>query len=684
MADKKKIKVGMVQINNSFDRQNYLPLSLGFLHSYAQKHAKNFDDFEFSMPIYKRIQVDKAVESLLGSDIVAFSSYVWNFEISKEIARRLKQEDKDTLILFGGCHVPDTREKGLEKFLRENPFIDLASPGEGEKPFTSFLENYPERNWKDVPSLAFLDEGKNFVYTNEGLSMRDLVKKKKEIDPTMGSLTKQRVEDLNEIPSPFLTGYFEKLMNANPGENWIGLFETNRGCPFSCRFCDWGIDAKKRMADYDLEGRLFSEIDWFSEKKVSFVYCCDANFGMYKNRDLSIAQKFAENKKKFGFPERFSVQNTKNSSDSSYNIQKVLVESGLDKGVLLAFQSLHEESLEAVKRSNIDIETFFDLQRRFTSEGITTFSDIILGLPCETYQTFIDGVSTLIEKGQHNRIQFNNLSILPNAPMIEDIKKYGLEVVDTRIINIHGSLAETEEIEEKQRLVIGSNTMPKEDWTRARAFGYMTAFLHFDKLLQIPNILLNTQYGIKYGDIADRFLHANPVERPILSKIGQFFFYKAKDIQNGGAEYCESKKWLNIWWPADELAYINIAAEDRLDNFYAEAHNTLDKMLEEKNHEGYKEVLSEAILLNRNLLKMPFQKEDLTLYLKYNVIDIYKAGLIAEKVSIQRGNYSCIINRTSDKWDSWEDWSRRVVWWGNKKGDYIYSCNQISKEGEKC
>src|SRR3989344_806150 len=167
MADKKKIKVGMVQINNSFDRQNYLPLSLGFLHSYAQKHAKNFDDFEFSMPIYKRIQVDKAVESLLGSDIVAFSSYVWNFEISKEIARRLKQEDKDTLILFGGCHVPDTREKGLEKFLRENPFIDLASPGEGEKPFTSFLENYPERNWKDVPSLAFLDEGKNFVYTNE-------------------------------------------------------------------------------------------------------------------------------------------------------------------------------------------------------------------------------------------------------------------------------------------------------------------------------------------------------------------------------------------------------------------------------------------------------------------------------------------------------------------------------------
>ena len=42
-----KIKVGLVQINNSFDQQNYVPLSVGFLHSYAQTHAQNFDEFEF-------------------------------------------------------------------------------------------------------------------------------------------------------------------------------------------------------------------------------------------------------------------------------------------------------------------------------------------------------------------------------------------------------------------------------------------------------------------------------------------------------------------------------------------------------------------------------------------------------------------------------------------------------------
>ena len=556
-----KIKVGMVQINNSFSRQNYLPLSLGFLHSYAGAHGRNFSDFEFLTPIYKRIPVNNAVEQLSGSDIACFSTYVWNFNISSAIAKRLKQENPNILIVFGGCQVPEPnirkniyeegkdesyenyiknegvhnletmrnkttleeitvysqydkeRDKGLKSFLEKNNFIDIASTGEGEIVFTSILENYSKRKWGSVPGVHYINEDGKLIST----------------------FPPPRIEDLNDIPSPFLTGYFEDLINSNPEENWIGLFETNRGCPFGCTFCDWGIESKNRIANYDLEGRLFPEIDWFSQKKIPFVYCCDANFGMYKDRDLSIAQKFAENKKMQGYPERFSVQNTKNSTEASYNIQRVLVKSGLDKGVLLAFQSLHEPTLEAIKRRNIKLDTFFDLQKRHTSDGTTTFSDIILGLPLETYETFIDGVSKLIERGQHNRIQFNNLSILPNAPMVEHIKKYDLDVVDTKIINIHGSLAETEEINEMQRLVVGNSTMPREDWARARAFGYMTAFLHFDKLLQIPNIILNMQYGIKYGDIVDRFLHIDQAEKPVLSHLGKFFFDKARNIQNGGA-----------------------------------------------------------------------------------------------------------------------------------------------------
>ena len=71
-----KIKLGMVQINNSFSGQNYLPYSLGFLQGYSQRHHKDINKFEFLLPIYKRIPVKAAVERLLNADMVFFSTYV--------------------------------------------------------------------------------------------------------------------------------------------------------------------------------------------------------------------------------------------------------------------------------------------------------------------------------------------------------------------------------------------------------------------------------------------------------------------------------------------------------------------------------------------------------------------------------------------------------------------------------
>lgn len=40
VIDSDKIKVGLVQINNSFSNQNYLPYSVGLLQAYAQKYAQ--------------------------------------------------------------------------------------------------------------------------------------------------------------------------------------------------------------------------------------------------------------------------------------------------------------------------------------------------------------------------------------------------------------------------------------------------------------------------------------------------------------------------------------------------------------------------------------------------------------------------------------------------------------------
>src|SRR5271169_652161 len=96
------VTIGLVQINNSFSGQNYLPYSVAVLPSYAQRNASLPDRFQFLQPIYKRTPISQAVERLSEADVAAFSTYVWNGRISLEIARRLKDRKPRTLVIFGG------------------------------------------------------------------------------------------------------------------------------------------------------------------------------------------------------------------------------------------------------------------------------------------------------------------------------------------------------------------------------------------------------------------------------------------------------------------------------------------------------------------------------------------------------------------------------------------------------
>src|SRR5262245_23228677 len=546
-----KLAIGLVQINNSFSGQNYLPYSIALLQTYVQKFSPQPDRYEFLTPLYKRVRIADAVEALKGADLVGFSTYVWNGRISLEIARRLKALKPGIVIVFGGPHVPDQPEA----FLRANPQIDLAVHNEGERTFLKLLEAWPDRDaWAALAGVSMVKADGSFV-------------RNPNID---------RVRDLDEIPSPFLEGAFDSIMAANPNESWIGLWETNRGCPFRCTFCDWGSATAGKVTKFG-EERLFREVDWFADKKIEYIFCCDANFGIQK-RDVDIADYVADIKKQTGYPVALSVQNTKNATERAYLTQKILSDAGLNKGVALSMQSVDMPTLEAIKRDNISLNTYMELQRRFTKDKVETYSDLILGRPAETYEPFVRRVEQLTEHGQHNRIQFNNLSILPNAEMGDPAyqKKYGMVTVESKIINIHGERVELDDdVPEVQDLVVATAAMPQPEWRRTRVFCWMTALLHFDMLFQIPLILAHGVSGIAYRDMIEAFMAADPQRYPLIAGINAFFESEARSIQQGGAEYVFSKEYLGIYWPADEFIFVELTAKGKFDAFYAEAGKLL-------------------------------------------------------------------------------------------------------------
>ena len=640
----KNLTISLAQINNSFSEQNYLPYSIALLESYVIKNSKRPEYYNFNNYIYKRMPIHEIVEKMSGADVVGFSMYVWNEQITLESIRRIKKINNKILIIVGGPQIPSLPNE----FFNKNKDIDIVVHNEGEATFLDILENYENLNLHEINGISFIKNGK--VITNK---------------------PRERIKDLSYIPSPFLNGIFDKVISNNPSENWISLWETNRGCPFKCTFCDWGSATASKVTKFNID-RLKQELDWMINKKINYIFVCVANFGM-QQQDIEIAKYVAELKIKTGYPQGFSVQNTKNATERAYQTQKIISDSGLNKGVALSMQSLDKATLQNIKRDNISLETYFELSKRFAAEKVDTYSDLIIGLPGETYSTFKSGVQKLLDMGQHSRIQFNNLSILPNAEMgqISYLQKYGMKSIVSKVINIHGEKNEIEDdVDELQTLIIATNSMPHDMWIRTRVFSWAMNFFYFNKILQIPIIItsINTNKGIV--DIIEELI-MNRVNKSTLHNIISLFEMEALKIQNGGYEYKFSSEWLSIYWPVDEYIYIDLVVNNKLNEFYDDCFDTLSKFYgsEQINY------LISAIDFNKNVISN-YKKEG-TFNFKYDlkIIELcedFKKGL---RINIDDYNAEVNYSISHKKFSDLSQWCREVVWWGNKKGAYLANIN---------
>lgn len=650
-----KIKVGATQINNGFSGQFYLPYSIGLLYSFVLHNSKNPEKYDFNSIVYKRKLLDECFNHLKDRDVVLFSVYVWNEKISLAVAKKLKEYDNNKFIIFGGPSVPDNKFGKAEEYIRKNSFINVLTHQEGERTTLQLLEEYPNNNLKETPNISFLDKDGNYNNT-----------------PNL-----PRLKDFNSVPSPYLTGMFDNLIKENPNERWLASWETNRGCPFSCTYCDWGSATNSKVSRMHLD-RVYDELDWFSKNKVEFIFCCDANFGILP-RDYDIALKAAENKKKYGYPHVLSVQNTKNARERAYKVQKLLADTGLSKGVTLAMQSVDPHTLETIKRDNISTQDYEELQKKFTKDGIATYTEFILALPGDTYNSFANGVSSVIQSGQHNRIQFNNLSILPNAEMAEpeNMKRDEIKTVGAPIVNVHGSLDETPEdsIYESQQLVISTRTLPFNDWKKTRVYASVAEFLYFNKIAQIPLMVLNSLEKIEFRELFEHFLN-NSDKYEILKKIKINLQGHAEQIAEGKSEFLYKEGYLDIYWPPGEFEYIKLVIDQKLDQFYDEFKEHYVKFCKSKLN---REIFEESLDLNRKLMRLPRDEKDEVHEGNFNILENYHQILKLNEPKFISKKNKFLITRSDMKFKNNQEWMREVIWYGHRSGKYLCNIKEFNE-----
>lgn len=632
-------KIYMVQPNSQYGNSIYFPYAAGSLISYAFTNDTIKENYEFKGFIYKKTDINTVVESLDLPFLVGFSCYVWNYEYNKVLAKRIKEVYPECIIVFGGHQIYHKSD------VLNSTCVDICVFGEGEEIFREILLSLiNKKTLKNIPNIAYKENG-------------------------VLVFTQKKNCNIPERVSPYLEGYFDSLIEDEKDLVFSAILETNRGCPNKCAFCDWGNEkAKVKIYDMDL---VKAEIDWMSKNKIEYCYCADANFGLFE-RDREIVEYLIQKKLANGYPQKFQATYSKNNAETVFGINQLLNKVGMSKGATLSFQSMHQNVLDEIYRKNMPIENFHKLMSLYAESGIATYSELILGLPGESYDSFADGIEQLLECGQHMSINFFNCELLSNSIMNDEayMKKHCIEYSITEQHQYHVVPNESD-IVEFSKIIVSTATMPKEDWIKSNILSVFVRAFHNLGLLQCIAIYLYYEKNIKYIDFySDIIKWAQKNENSICGSVYNWLNSKYEEVvRNSGSLTCVIPEFGNLTWPLDEGAFLKIILQ------YNEFYNEIEVFL--KDYFDVDVLFKDLLLYQKNIIKTPYIKE-CTLCQKYDFfnyfLDVYKN----DYQSLKEESVKIYID-SSDTPDNLEEYAKKIIWYGRKGGqNIIKNINYIS------
>ena len=457
----------------------YLPYSPGVIWSYALQFPNVRDNYELGEFVWRRDPIEVSLDKIKDSDIVGFSNYIWNKNYNNKLAKELKKYNKDIIIIQGGPEPPITKKEFFELY----PYVDFVVKQEGEITFKRLLEVIllNEKNFDSIQGLLINKDGQT-IDTGPGI----------------------RIVDLDNIPSPYLTGVFDKLFEQYPEITWNATIESNRGCPYACTFCDWGSLTYNKIKKFKLE-RVFDEIEWIGSHKCDFMALTDANFGIFPERDMMIADKLVEARLKYGNPKAYTISWAKNQKQQVVDIVKKLIfEGGSTIGLNLSVQTMDENVLEIIKRKNLEqhkIEEVFDICEL---NNIPLFTEIILGLPGETLQTWKNNFYKLYKAGNHTGVTVYQAQLLENAEMnLTQREEYNIKghMVWDYIV---GSSNEPEDIQEGLEVVVSTKDLSREDMLEAQLHSWLQNTFHINGITNFISRTLYKKYNIEYSEFYEK------------------------------------------------------------------------------------------------------------------------------------------------------------------------------------
>lgn len=522
-----------------------MPLAAGQLVSRLKQETELLKKYNLCEIIFRRQTPAEFISKIKDIFVIGFSCFMWNKNLSIKTAKEARNKFPDALIVIGGPSIPKDIESA-SIFLKEHFYIDVICVGEGEDVFVSLCNHQAQgKNFRDIPGIIYRDRKSGNIFST---------------DPVKFTL-------MNKIISPYLDGTFDDLYKKYNSEFSGIILETNRGCPFRCTYCTWGSYTSKKIREKPIE-HVKEEIEWVGRNKIKYIAMSDANFGI-RERDVEITKLFVACKKKYGVPDFISVSWTRNSSDKVLNISKMLKECGIGFRVTLSLQSLNDDVVKAINRFNLKKDAYEKIRNAYNNEQYYSYSELILGLPLETFESFLSGIEESLSECIFNQLYIYPCFLFPNTEMAttKSKRKYGIEskLIESGYTKSKDSYKMDEDVE----IVIATSSMPKEKWVNAFVIGYYVLALHDDRLAFFILNYLKKNYGIKITDIIsftrkECLNHNLPTLKKLFIKLEKC----AKAVQHGKTHLIVPEHYGEICYDPSEAIFLELLYER--ERFYTE------------------------------------------------------------------------------------------------------------------
>jgi len=233
----------------------------------------------------------------------------------------------------------------------------------------------------------------------------------------------------SSFPSPYRQDDF-----SGPLKNRQLYYESSRGCPFCCSYCLSSVSRGVRHKPLEL---VYAELQQLFAARPMIVKFVDRTFNDAYDRALAIWEFLLHQagpvKCHFEIaPDRFSPEMFALLERVPCDLFQFEV----------GIQSCNPQTLAAVNRQ-MDLDRAGENIRRLVAlDTIHLHVDLILGLPCETGESFRASFNQVFSFASHY-IQLGLLKVLPGTEMEERSREYGLvfcseppyEVLATRWMN---------------------------------------------------------------------------------------------------------------------------------------------------------------------------------------------------------------------------------------------------------